>query len=53
MDLNQALAPARPILAIVGSILIIAGLLKFFGVGIPMYQDGLHVAVAGWLLKQV
>ena len=44
MDVNQAMGQIRPILAIAGSILIAAGLLKFFG---------LEIAVAGWLLKGV
>ena len=53
MDLNQALAPARPLLVLAGQVLIVAGLLKFFGVGVPLYQDGLHIAFAGWLLKNI
>lgn len=53
MDINQVLAPARPILALISSALIIAGLMKFFGINVPINGDGLHIAVAGWLLKTV
>jgi hypothetical protein len=53
MDINQALAPIRPIAALIGTLLIIAGLAKFFGVNIPIGGGGLEIAVAGWLLKGV
>lgn len=53
MDLNQALAPVRPITSLVGTILIIAGLLKFFGLNIPIMGSGLEIAVAGWLCKAI
>lgn len=53
MDLNQAIAPARPLMLLAGQILIIAGLLKFFGVNIPISGSGLEIAVAGYLLKSV
>lgn len=53
MDLNQALSPIRPILATVGSVMIAAGLLKFFGVNIPISGSGLEIAVAGWLTKAI
>ncbi len=54
MDLNQALAPVKPIAALVGTVLIIAGLAKFFGVNsIPISGGGLEIAVAGWLMKGI
>lgn len=53
MDINQALAPARPFLTLIGSALIIAGLMKFFGINVPISGDGLHIAVAGYLLRAV
>lgn len=53
MDINQALAPLRPILSVVGSVIIIVGLLKFFGVQIPVTFPGLELAAAGWLMKSV
>lgn len=53
MDLNQALAPARPILQLIGALLIIAGLCKFFGINIPINGSGLEIAVAGWLMKAI
>lgn len=52
-DLNQILGQIRPILSLIGSVLIAAGLLKFFGVNIPMSGSGLEIAVAGWLLKGI
>ena len=53
MDLNQALGPVRPITAMIGTVLIIAGLCKFFGVQIPINGSGLEIAVAGWLMKAI
>ena len=53
MDINQAMAPIRPIAALIGTLLIIAGLAKFFGVQIPIGGSGLEIAVAGWRLKGV
>ena len=53
MDLNQALAPVRPITSLIGTVLIIAGILKFFGLNIPIMGSGLELAVAGWLTKQI
>lgn len=53
MDLNQAIAPARPILTLIGQVLIFGGLLKFAGVNIPLTSPGLELAVAGFLLKSV
>ena len=53
MDLNQVLNPLRPVAQLVGTILIIVGLLKFFGIQIPVSGGGLEIAVAGWLLKGI
>ena len=53
MDLNSALAPARPFLALIGKVLLIAGLLKFFGVNIPVGYPGLELAFAGWLTQSI
>ena len=53
MDLNQVLAPARPLMALAAQVLIIAGLLKFAGINIPITGSGLEIAVAGFLLKNV
>lgn len=53
MDLNQALNPIRPFAQLVGVLLILAGLAKFFGINIPVSGGGLEIAVAGYLLKQV
>lgn len=51
MNLDSALSQLRPILSLAGSIIIAAGLLKFFGVQIPISGSGLELAVAGFLLK--
>lgn len=53
MDLNQALNPIRPFAQLVGTILVIVGLAKFFGVNIPISGSGLEIAVAGYLMKSV
>lgn len=53
MDLNQALNPIRPFAQLVGTVLVIAGLAKFFGVTIPVSGSGLEIAVAGYLMKSI
>lgn len=53
MSPDQALGQIRPILTLAGSALIAAGLLKFFGVNVPISGSGLEIAVAGWLMKAV
>jgi hypothetical protein len=53
MQTPDIFAQMRPILSLVGSIIIAAGLLKFAGVQIPVSGSGLEIAVAGWLLKQI
>lgn len=51
MNVDSALSQLRPILSLAGSLLIAAGLLKFFGVGVPISGSGLELAVAGFLVK--
>lgn len=53
MDLNQALAPVRPLTLLVGTLLIIVGVLKFFGLNIPVAGTGLELAAIGWLTKNI
>ncbi len=53
MDINSALAQIRPLTQAAGVILIIVGLLKFFGVQIPISGNGLEIAVAGFLMKSI
>jgi hypothetical protein len=53
MEFDKAMAPVRPILGIIGSVLIVAGLAKFFGVNIGIGGGGLEIAVAGWLMKSI
>ena len=50
MDINQALAPIRPIAALIGTLLIIAGLAKFFGVQIPIGGGGLEMLPVYFLI---
>lgn len=54
MNVDQIFGQLRPILSLVGSALIIVGLLKFFGVQITLVSgSGLELAVAGWLTKNI
>lgn len=56
MNLNadQIFGQLRPLLQLVGSVLIIVGLLKFFGVDINFISgSGLEIAVAGWLTRSI
>lgn len=56
MNINQLvtqfMSHLPAILALIGSALIVVGLLKFFGVHINIVRgSGLEIAVAGYLLK--
>lgn len=53
MDLNAALGPVRPFLQLIGKVIIVAGLAKFFGVNVPISGGGLELAVAGWLMQSI
>lgn len=53
MNADAIFGQARPILSLAGSILIGVGLLKFFGINIPMGFPGLELAVAGYLMKAI
>jgi hypothetical protein len=53
LDPNQLFAQLRPLLSLAGSILIIVGLLAFFGVNINSVGSGLELAVAGFLMKHI
>ena len=53
MTSDQIFGQLRPILGLIGSVIIAAGLLKFFGVNIPISGSGLEIAVAGFLLKHI
>jgi len=53
MNPDQALAQVRPILKLIGTVLIVIGIAKFFGFQIPMRGSGLEIAVAGYLTKSI
>lgn len=55
MNLNpdQLFGQIRPLLTLAGSILIACGLLKYFGVNVPISGSGLEIAVAGFMMKQI
>ena len=53
MNADQIFGQLRPILSLAGSILIAVGILKYFGVQIPLSGSGLELAVAGWLMKNI
>jgi hypothetical protein len=55
MNLNpdQIFGQLRPLLTLAGSILIAAGLLKYFGVQVPISGSGLEIAVAGYLMRSI
>lgn len=53
MDLNQALAPVRPLTLLVGTLLIIAGVLKFFGINIPVNGSGVELAAIGFFCRAI
>lgn len=54
MDINQALGAIRPFTQLIGIVLIVVGLLKFFGVAsVGLGGGGLELAVAGFLCKSI
>ena len=53
MNIDQSLGQIRPILSLIGSAVVALGLLKFFGVNIPLAGSGLELAVAGYLIKAI
>lgn len=53
LDANAIFGQFRPTLSLVGSLLIIAGLLKFAGINVPINGSGLELAFAGLLCKHI
>ncbi len=48
---DQIFGQLRPLTQLAGTIILAAGLLKFFGINVPISGGGLEIAVAGYLLK--
>lgn len=53
MNIDQALGQVRPITALFGIALIVAGVLKYFGVDVPLRGSGAEAAVIGLCLKHI
>lgn len=53
LNADQIFGQIRPLLSLAGSVLIGVGLLKFFGVNIPLSGSGLEIAVAGYLMRSI
>ena len=53
LDPNAIFGQLRPLLSLVGSVVIIAGVLKYFGVNIPVSGSGLELAAIGFLIKNI
>lgn len=53
MNVDAIFGQARPILALVGTVLIVAGLAKFGGLNVPINSSWWELGLAGWLCKQV
>jgi hypothetical protein len=55
MNLNpdQLFGQLRPILALAGTVLIAAALLKFAGVNVPLHSAWWELGLAGWFCKQI
>ena len=54
MNADQVFGQIRPILSLIGSVIIVIGLLMFFGVNINiLHGTGLEVGVAGFLMKNI
>lgn len=52
MQIGDPLGQLRPVLALAGSLLIIAGLIDMTGL-LAVPGDGIRTAIAGYLLKHV
>ena len=53
MDLNTALQPVRPLTQLLGKVLIIVGVVMFFGVNVPFNHSWWEVGLAGWLMQSI
>lgn len=54
MNLDQAMGQVRPILQLIGSAVIVIGVLKFMGVNINVLNgSGLEIAAVGFLIKNI
>jgi hypothetical protein len=53
LNINQILDPIRPIAQLVGKIVLVCGVLKFFGINIPINGSGLELAAIGWLMASI
>lgn len=53
MNIDQAMAPVRPIISIIGSVLIAVGVLKFFGIQIPVSGSAIELAAIGYMMKAI
>lgn len=52
-EINKALGQVRPILSLVGSVLIVIALAKFFGVSVPMRGGWMEIGAGGFLIKHI
>jgi hypothetical protein len=52
-NVDQIFGQMRPILSLVGVVLIIAALAKFGGLNVPINSVWWELGLAGWLCKQV
>lgn len=53
MTSDQIFGQLRPILSLIGSVIIVVGVLKFFGVQVPVTGSGLELAAIGFLIKHI
>lgn len=53
MNFDQAMGQVRPLLSIVGSLLIAVGLAKLFGVDVMMSHSWWEIGLAGFLMKNI
>lgn len=52
-EINRVLGQVRPILGLVGSVLIVIALLKFFGIQVPMRGGWMEIGAGGFLIKHI
>ena len=53
MNVDQALGQIRPLTHLIGTLVLVVGVLKFFGVQIPISGSGIELAVIGYLTKSI
>lgn len=53
MNVDQVFGQIRPVTHLLGTIILVVGLAKFFGFNVGISYPGLELAVAGYLTRSI